>query len=44
MDLYQVSSNYVPGVKTNPAPGVTSLSIGKNSENFKNLPLWNLKA
>ena len=40
MDLYQV---YVPGVKTGPAPGVTSLYMGTKKENFKNL-LWNLKA
>ena len=35
MDLYQVCSNYAPGVKTGPALGVTSLSIGTKKENFK---------
>ena len=44
MDIYQICSNYVPGVKTGPAPGVTSLSIGTKKENFKNLLLCNLKA
>ena len=43
MDLYQVCSNYVPGVKTGPAPGVTSLSIGTKKENFKYLLLGNLR-
>ena len=44
VDLYQVCSNNAHGVKTCPAPRVTSLSIGTKKENFKNLLLWNLKA
>ena len=42
MDLYQLCSYDAPGVKTGPAPGVTSLKhIATKKENFKNLLLLN---
>ena len=35
MDLYQVCSNFVPGVKTGPTPGVTSFSMEHRRKTLK---------
>ena len=41
VDLYQVCLYDALGVKTGPAPGVTSLNIGTKKANFKILLLGN---
>ena len=44
MDLYWVHSYDAPRVRTGPALGVTSCSIGTNTTNFKIFLLWKWKA
>ena len=40
VDLYHICSYDAPGVKTDPAPGVTSWNIGTKKPIFKIFLLW----
>ena len=42
MVLYKDCSNYAPGVKIGPAPGVTSFALGSIGKTFKRHLLLNL--